>query len=88
MIDAEVFNAWSGPFDLLEPLRTRPHVRVTEGSIAHCAAPPIDWWPGESPEQVNLEPVGIDSCLEWYAVSLRVDGSGRISEVVLDLWEP
>lgn len=87
-IDAEVFNGYAGPFDLLDPLRRHPFVRVSEGPIPHCASPAVDWWPAGDPDQVNLEPVGIDSCIEWYALTVRVEPDGRISEVVLDLWEP
>lgn len=88
IVDAEVFNGYGGPFDILEPLRRDPFVRVTEGAIPHCAAPVVDWWPSEDPAQVNVEPIGTDSCIEWYAVTMRVEPDGLISEVVLDLWEP
>jgi hypothetical protein len=90
VIEAEEFQGFSGPFDILRIIADRPQVRVSEGQIPHCAAPPIDFWPGTDlvRPQINLEPVGIDSCIQWYAVTLRVDDSGQIEEIVLDLFGP
>lgn len=90
VIDSEGFNAWSGPFDILRFVADQPNVRISEGQIRHCASPAIDWWPGAElvRPQINLEPVGIDSCIQWYAVTLRVNEAGVIQEVILDLWEP
>ena len=90
VIDAADFEGFAGPFDPLGVIAARPEVTVSEGPIPHCAAPPIDWWPGADPirPQINLEPVGIDSCIQWYAVVLRVNASGEIQEIILDLFGP
>jgi hypothetical protein len=90
VIEADEFNGYSGPFRPLEVLGGRPFRRVTVGTIDHCASPPVDFWPGETvdPPPIHLEPIGIDSCLQWFDVVIRVDTRGRILEVVLDLWEP
>lgn len=90
VIDAADFEGFAGPFDPLGVIAARPEVTVSEGPIPHCAAPPIDWWPGADlvRPQINLEPVGIDSCIQWYAVALRVNASGEIQEIILDLFGP
>lgn len=90
VIEADGFNGWSGPFNPLEVLAGRPFRRVTTGTVDHCASPPVDFWPGETitPAPIHLEPIGIDSCLQWFDVVIRVDSRGLIQEVVLDLWEP
>ncbi len=90
VIDAEDFQGFAGPFDILRIISDRPQVRVSEGPIPHCAAPSIDWWPGADlvRPQINLEPVGIDSCIQWYAVILRVNENGAIQEIILDLFGP
>ncbi|HEY5685015.1 MAG TPA: hypothetical protein VIY70_06555, partial [Acidimicrobiia bacterium] len=90
VIDAADFEGFAGPFDPLGVIAARPEVTVSEGPIPHCAAPPIDWWPGAdlARPQINLEPVGIDSCIQWYAVVLRVNASGEIQEIILDLFGP
>ncbi len=90
VIEADGFNGWSGPFKPLEILAGRPFRRVTTGTVDHCASPPVEFWPGETitPAPIHLEPIGIDSCLQWFDVVIRADTRGRIQEVVLDLWEP
>jgi hypothetical protein len=86
---AETFNGRRGDFSPLAYLAGAGPLRVTSGPIPHCAGPPLDW-PAELDglRQVNVEPVGASSCVSWFAVSLFLDPSGRISAVALDLWEP
>ncbi len=91
VIDAPGFAGRDGPFDLLAGLRDRPNVTVGEERVGvRCGGQPTDWWPTETLARtpIVLEPVGIDSCLEWYSVSVLVDGSGAVTEFVLDLSEP
>lgn len=90
-VPAEGFRARTGPFDLLAPLRDRPQLRIDEQRLTpRCAGEPVDWWPtftlAASP--ITMEPIGVDSCLEWYSLTVLPDGRGAIAEVVLDLWEP
>jgi len=40
------------------------------------------------PAVVLVEPGDVGSCLDWFAVVVRVDDEGRITEVRLRLWEP
>jgi hypothetical protein len=37
---------------------------------------------------VSITPADHASCLDWWAVDLFLDDSGRILGVNLDLWEP
>ena len=84
----ELFNGFTGPFNALDRLGTTG-LRFTSGQAPHCAGPPLTW-PGEygAYRQVNIEPVGIDSCIQWFAVHLFLDDDDRIAAVVLDLWAP
>ncbi len=91
VVDADEFNGYSGPFDLLDRLRRNQHYSVAEArAVDHCASPPIDFWPGEevSPMPIHIRPIGIDSCLMWFDLVVRLDADNRITEVVLDLYEP
>jgi hypothetical protein len=91
VIEAEGFNGYTGPFDILGIIAQRPFVRVSDGVQPRCAGPAIDYWPAAilAYPPVNLEPIGIDSCLQWYRVSLVLGSDDPlIGEVVLDLWEP
>jgi hypothetical protein len=38
--------------------------------------------------RLSIQPAGISSCLEWYAIDVFLDDDGRIGGVMLDLWEP
>jgi hypothetical protein len=88
-LQARLFNAYVGPFSPLEPLAGRDRLAFTAGRHARCASPP-----GDAPAQLAslrrlaIQPARIDSCLQWFAVDLYVDGDGRIVGVTLDIWEP
>ncbi|MDH4277253.1 MAG: Gmad2 immunoglobulin-like domain-containing protein [Acidimicrobiia bacterium] len=87
-IDVDEFEGFAGPFDILQPL-VDGQVSFSSGSIPHCAGPPLDWpteWDALS--QVNIEPVGADSCIQWYAVNLFRNNNGEIEVIVLDLFGP
>lgn len=86
--DVDEFAGRVGPFSPLDVVDSDA-VRYTAGPVDHCAAPPLDWpAPWDDLRQITIEPVGIDSCLDWYAVSLFLDDDGEIAVVALDLWEP
>jgi len=87
-IDYEPFAGRTAPFDILGVLQSSS-VRYSKGPIPHCAAPPLTW-PSEWQDlnQINIEPVGIDSCIDWFGVSLLADDGGEVQVIVLDLWEP
>lgn len=87
-IDVDEWNGYAGPFDVLGPLRDEAGITTTAvGPVAHCASPPLDI-PWESARQLTIQPAGITSCLEWYAVSVFLNDAGEINRVMLDLWEP
>jgi len=90
VIGAEEWNGYAGPFDVLGPLRREGGITITAvGPQPHCAGPPL-----ETPEsfttmrRLSIQPAGISSCLEWYAIDVFLDDDGRIGGVMLDLWEP
>ncbi len=88
VVDVDGFAEFAGPFDLLAP-PSDGRIRVSRGEINHCAGPPRDWpsdW--DRLTQVNIEPIGIDSCIPWYGLSLFLNPAGEIEVVVLDLFGP
>ncbi|MDH3296226.1 MAG: Gmad2 immunoglobulin-like domain-containing protein, partial [Acidimicrobiia bacterium] len=87
----EGFGGFSGPFNLLDTLDGPGgrQVEYSAGPIPFCAAPPKVWpveW--QALDQVNIEPVGIDSCIAWYGISLFLNSDGDIEVIVLDLFGP
>lgn len=86
--EADGFGGFDGPFSALSALDTNS-LRFTAGPVPHCAGPPRDW-PSELDglRQVNIEPVGIDSCIAWFGVHLFLDGDDRIAAVAYDLFGP
>jgi hypothetical protein len=87
-IDVEGWNGYAGPFDVLGPLRSEAGITIpSAGPVPHCAGPPLDV-PWDSARQLTIQPAGVSSCLEWYAVSVFLNGAGEIERVMLDLWEP
>jgi hypothetical protein len=84
----EGFGGFVGPFNVLDTL-SAGWVEFSAGPMNFCAAPPKIWpadW--QALDQVNIEPVGIDSCIAWYGISLFLNGDGEIEVVVLDLFGP
>ncbi len=70
--------------------RTRD-LEVRVGSYPHCAGPPTPApraVAGLRRVAVVPAPGSIGSCLEWFALDLYVDPSGRVAAVTLDLSEP
>jgi hypothetical protein len=87
-VDVEEWNGYAGPFDVLGPLRGEVGITTTSvGPRPHCAGPPLEV-PWSSARRLTIEPAGITSCLEWYAVSVFLNDAGQIDRVMLDLWEP
>ena len=87
-IEVDEWNGYAGPFDVLGPLRSEAGITTTSvGPQPHCAGPPLDI-PWEYARQLTIQPAGISSCLEWYAVSLFLNDDDEIEHVMLDLWEP
>lgn len=83
------FDGYSGPFSSLATLARADFVRITSGPIPHCAGPPLQWPPAlDGLRQINVEPIGGDSCLQWFGVSLFLNPAGEIGAVILDLFGP
>ncbi|MEL6984803.1 MAG: hypothetical protein AAFO29_20410, partial [Actinomycetota bacterium] len=82
------FAEFTGPFNPLSSLDGE-RLRITAGPTDHCAGPPRDW-PAELDglRQVNIEPIGIDSCIAWFGVHLFLDDDDRIAAVAYDLFGP
>lgn len=82
------FGGFEGPFSpllVLDPYA----LRLTAGAVPHCAGPPRDWPDDlDGLRQVNIEPVGIDSCIAWFGVHLFLDDDDRIAAVSIDRFGP
>lgn len=89
VLPVEAHAGYAGPLDILEHLGRSEQLAVSVGPQPHCAGPPRP-----SPEpyadllRVALEPVGYDSCIEWFVVNLYIDGDERLRAVQLDLFGP
>jgi hypothetical protein len=89
-IDAEYFEGFSGPFDILEILERNSQMAFTAGAVPHCAGPARDYWPAAELVRppVSITPTDASSCIDWSNVVVRTNGEGVIQEVVLDLFGP
>ncbi len=87
--DIQDFDGAGGPFNVLDVLARSDFVEITTGEINHCAGPPLEW-PAvlDGLRQVNIQPIGGDSCLQWFGVSIFLDATDEIAAVVLDLFGP
>jgi hypothetical protein len=83
------FDGLVGPFSALNVL-SHPGIEQTNvGPRTHCAGPPLEFGPEwTTGRHLVIEPTGIDSCLQWYAVHLLVSPGGEIEAITLDLWGP
>lgn len=102
--DLDGYRGYAGPANLLDTLREQllvassnlwrentPDLVVTVGDYARCAGPPGPVPPGLGGyRHVAIQPHSdmYDSCLQWFALDLYLDDTGRIAAVSLDLWEP
>ena len=86
--ETDEFDGLVGPFSALDLVAQGPS-RITAGPIDNCAGPPLEW-PAELDglRQVNIEPIGVDSCLQWYGVHLFLDDEDRIAAVLVSVWGP
>lgn len=95
-----VFRALVGPFSALDVLarhadETRKAGRgafvVTDYDFGRCGSGAIGS-PAEMQRyrrvSIRPAPATYDSCLEWFAVDLYVDGDGSVRGVTLDFYEP
>lgn len=88
-LDVEEFAGRVGPFSALTALDSTRDPNVTGGVHDRCAWPATPVPDGlEKPQQVAIQPGGIDSCLDWFAVDLYLDFDDRIVAVRLDYTEP
>jgi len=89
-LDVRLFRGGVGPFSALDVLaRNRSPLQYREGSYRHCASPPRP--PPRSLSRLrrlSIQPRETESCLQWFAVDVFLDESGKIRAVTLDLWEP
>jgi len=88
-INVEEFDGITGRLSALDALAHHDFVRVSAGSIPHCAGPPLQW-PAEFGQwrQINVEPIGIESCLQWSGVSIFLNAHDEIAAVVVDYFGP
>ncbi len=87
--NVEEFDGIGGDFNALDALSRLDFVRVTAGPIPHCAGPPLQWPVDlEQSRQINIEPIGIDSCMQWAGVSIFLNDDNQITAVVVDYYGP
>lgn len=87
-VNIDGYAARSGQASILELIRSRPpadiEVHLERG--AGCHAP--DRLPSVAHDRVmSIQPIGIESCLDWFAIDLYVT-DGLIALVDLRLYEP
>lgn len=89
VFDVEDFEGFAGPFDIIATLGEREAPLVLVGPHNHCAGQPR-----ELPDsliglrQLSIQPTGIDSCIQWFAVDVFVNDAGEIEAMMLDLFGP
>lgn len=87
-VDVEHFAGRVGPFSALDALSWQI-LSPTVGEHKQCSAPPTPAPPGLGDRtQVGIQPDGVDSCINWFAVDLYLDHTSRILAVRLDRFEP
>lgn len=88
VLDMPGFRAYTGPFDVLEPLRDPRPAKMSTGSHPHCASPPRSAPEGYADAQrISTQPQVADGCLQWYSVDLFVRNE-QVVAVTYDVWEP
>lgn len=90
MLAVDHFRGGAGPFSPFEVLaRSEGSLEYREGSYRRCASPPR---PPPRPvsglRRLSIQPRELESCLQWFAVDVFVDGSGDIRAITVDFWEP
>ena len=93
IIEREEYDGYSGPFSPLQQVtsavnRGQP-IQVALGAHDHCANPPLDPPdPVAHLTQVHIQPLGTDSCLQWFAVNLFIEDDLEVKAITLDLFGP
>ena len=89
------FDGLSGSFNIFDRLETMDAsdpvgaADITVGPHNHCAGQPLLLPESlQGLRQISIQPTGIDSCLQWFAVDLFVNDAGVAVGVMLDLWGP
>lgn len=93
--DVADFDGLSGPFNIFDVLDQSAvsdlpgETVLAVGPHNHCAGQPLLLPESlQGLRQLSIQPTGIDSCLQWFAVDLFVDDAGVVVAVMLDLWGP
>ncbi len=84
-----LFPAFDTPASGVDILADIGFATITKGTIDHCASPSFDPPSGfEDYQQLNVQPIGIDSCLRWFGIKIFVDDAGLVGAVTFEGWEP
>lgn len=82
------YAGFSGPFNILDPIRRGRTLNITEGPQPHCAGPPLDPPLGlEDAMLVSGQPKESDSCIDWFSVNLWMQ-NGEVTAITLELFGP
>jgi hypothetical protein len=88
VLDVNEFAGRVGPFSALDLLARDAATTMSIGPHPQCASPTRPTPAAlAAMRRISIQPMGIDTCLKWWAVDLFVS-SGRIAVVSLDLWAP
>jgi hypothetical protein len=87
--DVEYYAGHTPPFSALQLLADTGAFATVDGPTEGCAEPtPTPPPTGEGQRLVTITPGDIDSCIQWFAVTLVLDEQDRIAGVHLYLREP
>ena len=82
-LDIADFDGLSGPFNIFEQFEQVNsfdpvgETKLTVGPHNHCAGQPLLLPESlQGLRQLSIQPTGIDSCLQWFAVDVFVDDAG------------
>lgn len=82
------YAGFSGPFNVLDPIRRGRTLNITEGPQPHCAGPPLDPPPGlEDAMLVSGQPKQSDSCIDWFSLNVWMQ-NGEVTAITLELFGP
>lgn len=87
--DSEGFRGRTGMFSALDVLSNAGETEIVAGTHNHCASPPAAVPEAlRAARHLSIQPVGIDSCIDWWTVGIYLDDGGDVTGIVFDTWEP
>lgn len=91
IMDADIWAAYVGPFDMLRSAGRDESMQYRIGPHDHCAGPPLAAPGGfEFHTQISAEPaeLTVQTCMQWSSLNVFVNDDNLIEGIFLDIWEP